>query len=61
MSLAALGVPAHRGDLTDIDSLVAGAKVCEGVIHTAFIHDFFRFAANFEVDRLAVQALVGAL
>ncbi len=60
-SLVALGVPAHRGDLTDVGSLVAGAKACDGVTHTAFIHDFSRFAANIEVDRLAVQALVGAL
>jgi nucleoside-diphosphate-sugar epimerase len=59
--LAALGVPAHRGDLTDLGSLVAGAQACDGVIHTGFIHDFSRFAENIEVDRLAVQALVGAL
>jgi nucleoside-diphosphate-sugar epimerase len=59
--LAALGVPAHWGELTDTGSLVAGAKACDGTIHTAFIHDFSRFAENIEVDRLAVQALVGAL
>ena len=60
-SLAALGVPAHRGDLTDPDSLTEGARSCDGVIHTAFIHDFSRFAEVIETDRRAVEALAGAL
>ena len=60
-ALARLGVEAHRGDLSDIDSLGAGARACEGVIHTAFIHDFTQFAANVETDRRAVEALAGAL
>ncbi len=60
-ALAKLGVEAHRGDLTDSETLVAGAKACEGVIHTAFIHDFSQFAANAEFDRLAVEAMGAAL
>jgi nucleoside-diphosphate-sugar epimerase len=60
-ALADIGVEAHRGDLTDTDSLVAGAKASEGVIHTAFIHDFTQFAANMETDRKAVTAMAGAL
>ncbi|MEJ0067061.1 MAG: SDR family oxidoreductase [Caulobacteraceae bacterium] len=60
-ALADVGVPAHRGDLTDTDSLVAGAKACDGVIHTAFVHDFSQFVANMETDRLAVTAMAGAL
>jgi nucleoside-diphosphate-sugar epimerase len=60
-TLARLGVEVQRGVLTDTDSLVAGARVCEGVIHTAFIHDFSRFEENVEIDRLAVEALAGAL
>jgi nucleoside-diphosphate-sugar epimerase len=59
--LADRGVEAHRGDLHDTDSLVAGARACEGVIHTAFVHDFSNFAACVETDRRAVEALVGAL
>ncbi len=60
-ALTRLGVQAHRGDLADHASLVAGARACDGVIHTAFIHDFTQFAANIETDRRAVEALVGAL
>jgi nucleoside-diphosphate-sugar epimerase len=60
-TLAGLGVAVHRGELSDIDSLVAGARACEGVIHTAFIHDFSQFAACVEADRRAVTALAGAL
>ncbi|HEY3889077.1 MAG TPA: SDR family oxidoreductase [Caulobacteraceae bacterium] len=60
-ALAALGVEAHRGDITDPDSLVAVARASDGVIHTAFVHDFSNFAANVEIDRLVLEALVGAL
>ncbi|WP_293366245.1 SDR family oxidoreductase [Phenylobacterium sp.] len=60
-SLKRLGVPVHQGELTDLDSLIAGAKACDGVNHTAFIHDFSQFMANIETDRLAVTAIVGAL
>ncbi|RYZ44172.1 MAG: SDR family oxidoreductase [Myxococcaceae bacterium] len=55
------GVQAHRGELSDLGSLVAGARACEGVIHTAFIHDFSQYVAAAETDRRAVEALAGAL
>jgi nucleoside-diphosphate-sugar epimerase len=45
-ALAQRGVEAYRGDLSDIDSLIAGARASDGVIHTAFIHDFSRFEAS---------------
>jgi nucleoside-diphosphate-sugar epimerase len=60
-ALAQAGAEVHRGELADVDSLVAGARACDGVIHTAFIHDFTQFAANIETDRRAVEAMVGAL
>ena len=59
--LARLGVETQRGDLTDLDSLVAGARACDAVIHTAFIHDFSRYLENIETDRRAVEALAGAM
>lgn len=59
--LADLGAETYRGELTDIDRLAAGARDCDGVIHTAFIHDFGDYQANAEIDRRAVEALTGAL
>jgi nucleoside-diphosphate-sugar epimerase len=61
-TLARLGVGAHRGELSNTESLAAGARASEGVIHTAFIHDWSmpREAAA-EADRRAVEALAGAL
>ncbi len=56
-AIEAAGAAVHRGSLDDVDSLRAGAATADGVIHTAFVHDFTDLDASGRIDLRAVETL----
>lgn len=60
-ALAASGADVLLGSLQDLESLKRAAAGSDGVIHTAFNHDFSRYVANCEDDRRVIAALGSAL
>lgn len=60
-ALAADGAEVLLGMVGDLDLLREGASEADAVIHTAFNHDFSRFAANAAEDRTAIETMGAVL
>ncbi|WP_299813464.1 SDR family oxidoreductase [Tardiphaga sp.] len=60
-ALAAAGAAVLRGTLDDLDLLRNAATTADAVIHTAFNHDFSKFAENARQDQRAIETLGSAL
>lgn len=59
--LVPLGANVVYGTLDDVDVLRRAASTADAVIHTAFNHDFTRFAESAEQDRRAIETLGSAV
>lgn len=55
------GARVLMGSIEDLDILKQGASHADGVIHTAFFHDFNQFAKANDIDRAAIEAMGGVL
>ncbi len=60
-ALSATGAKVLRATLDDLDALRSAASAADAVIHTAFNHDFSKFAENAEQDQRAIETLGSAL
>ncbi len=60
-ALAATGAKVLHGTLDDLDVLRDAAQAADAVIHTAFNHDFSKFAENAAQDQRAIETLGAAL
>jgi nucleoside-diphosphate-sugar epimerase len=59
--LKAIGAEAHRGDITDLDSLRSGTTGMDAVVNLAFNHNWSKFAQNAEDEINAIEALASVL
>ncbi|HEY9644225.1 MAG TPA: SDR family oxidoreductase [Coleofasciculaceae cyanobacterium] len=55
------GIAPLLGDLRDTETLAQGARAADGVIHTAFIHDFSDIEGAIKVEQMAIATLIDAL
>ncbi len=56
-ALEEAGAEVQRGTLEEPETVARGAAVSDAVIHTAFDHDFSRFAENAQKDGRVIEAI----
>jgi nucleoside-diphosphate-sugar epimerase len=56
-TLTRAGAEVFRGDVNDLDRLRTAAEAADGIIHTAFNHDFSNLKQHSEEDRKVIEAL----
>jgi nucleoside-diphosphate-sugar epimerase len=56
-TLTRAGAEVFRGDVNDLDRLRTAAEAADGIIHTAFNHDFSNLKQHSEGDREVIEAL----
>ena len=56
-ALTLAGAEVFRGDVNDLDRLRTAAAAADGVIHTAFNHDWSTLKQNSEDDRTVIETL----
>ncbi|MES1937530.1 NAD-dependent epimerase/dehydratase [Salinisphaera hydrothermalis C27AD] len=59
--LAAMGASVVRGAIEDLEVLRSAATAADAIIHTAFNHDWSRFAENCAADKAAIEVLGDAI
>jgi nucleoside-diphosphate-sugar epimerase len=52
-----LGATPHTGNLDDIESVVAGAREADAVVHLGYNHDFSQMPAAAATDRAVIDAI----
>ncbi|ACU04553.1 SDR family oxidoreductase [Pedobacter heparinus] len=60
-SIHETGAEVLMGSLEDLDVLQQGALQADGIIHTAFIHDFNQYAKANDTDKAAINAMGNVL
>ncbi|HEY9606366.1 MAG TPA: SDR family oxidoreductase [Allocoleopsis sp.] len=55
------GIEPLLGDLRDTQTLAQAARAADGVIHTAFIHDFSDIEGALKVEQTAIATFIDAL
>jgi nucleoside-diphosphate-sugar epimerase len=56
-AVAKAGAEVYRGNLEDPETLRKGAAETDGVVHTAFSHDFSKFVQNGQDEKAAITTL----